>query len=123
MFKGKVALVTGAASGIGRSVAQLFAEQGAKVVVTDIDVEGGQETVELIEYKKGEAMFEKVDVSSPEDCERMVQKSLATYGRLDCACNNAGIPGEENPIADYSIGGWQKLISISLSGGFLLHEI
>jgi NAD(P)-dependent dehydrogenase (short-subunit alcohol dehydrogenase family) len=118
MFKGKVALVTGAASGIGRSIAQLLAEQGAKVVVTDIDVEGGRETVALIKYKKGEAIFEKVDVSSPDDCERMVQKTLATYGHLDCACNNAGIPGEENPIADYSIEGWQKLISINLSGVF-----
>ena len=114
----KVALVTGAASGIGRSVAQLFAENGAKVVVTDIDVEGGEKTVDLIRSNEGEAIFVKTDVSSPSDCEEMVQKTLDTYGRLDCACNNAGIPGEQNPTADYSIEGWQRLISINLSGVF-----
>lgn len=118
MFNERVALVTGAASGIGRSVSELFAEHGAKVVVTDVDVQGGQETVELIQTKGGEATFVKTDVSSPADCERMVQQALETYGSLHCACNNAGIPGEENPIADYSIEGWQQLISINLSGVF-----
>lgn len=118
MVTDKVALVTGAASGIGRSIARLFAENGAKVVVTDVDVEGGEETVELIQSVQGEATFVKTDVSSPEDCERMVQQTLEIYGGLHCACNNAGIPGEENPTADYSIEGWQKLFSINLSGVF-----
>jgi len=118
MFKGKVALVTGAASGIGRSVAQLFASNGASVVVTDIDIAGGEETVELIQSEGGKATFIKSDVSSPEECEGMVRQTLETYGSLHCACNNAGIPGEENPIAEYSIDGWQKLISINLSGVF-----
>jgi NAD(P)-dependent dehydrogenase (short-subunit alcohol dehydrogenase family) len=114
----KVALVTGAASGIGRSVAELFADRGAAVIVSDIDVEGGKETVDLIQSRQGEAIFIKTDVSSPADCERMVQKTMETYGRLNCACNNAGIPGEQNLIADYSIEGWQKLISVNLSGVF-----
>jgi NAD(P)-dependent dehydrogenase (short-subunit alcohol dehydrogenase family) len=116
--KKKVAIVTGAASGIGRSVAQLFAENGANVVVADIDVEGGEETVDLIQSNEGEAIFVETDVSSPSDCERMVQITMETFGQLDCACNNAGIPGEQNPIADYSIEGWQKLISVNLSGVF-----
>jgi len=118
MYTDKVTLVTGAASGIGRSIAQLFAENGAKVVVTDVDVEGGEETVELIQSVQGKATFVKTDVFSPEDCERMVQQTLGIYGSLHCACNNAGIPGEENPTADYSIEGWQKLLSINLSGVF-----
>ena len=117
-FSEKVALVTGSGSGIGRTTAQFYAREGAKVVVSDIDMEGGEETVEMIKSDGGEAVLIRADVSRPEDCERLVQSTVEQFGRLDFACNNAGIAGEQNPTADYSIEGWQKLISINLSGVF-----
>ena len=117
-FTNKVALVTGAASGIGRTCAQFYAREGAKVVVSDIDEAGGLETVQVIEQSDGEAIFIRTDVSNPADCENLVSQTVARYGRLDYACNNAGIGGEQNPTADYSVGGWQKVININLSGVF-----
>lgn len=117
-FSEKVALVTGSGSGIGRTTAQFYAREGAKVVVSDVDMNGGKETVEMIRSDGGEAIFIEADVSRPEDCESLVQSTVDEFGRLDIACNNAGIGGEQNPTADYSIEGWQKLISINLSGVF-----
>jgi len=117
-FTGKVALVTGAASGIGRSTAELYAREGAKVVVSDVDEQGGRETVRLIKAAGGDALFVRADVSDPAQVEALVGKALETYGRLDFACNNAGIGGESNPTADQSIEGWQRVININLSGVF-----
>ncbi len=117
-FSGKVAIVTGAASGIGRSSAQLYARDGAKVSVSDVDEKGGQETVKMIQAAGGEAIFIKTDVSNPTECQKMVKQTLAAYGRLDFACNNAGIGGEQNLTADYSIEGWQKVININLNSIF-----
>lgn len=117
-FTGKVALVTGAASGIGRTSAQFYAREGARVAVSDIDEAGGLETVGLIEDAGGEAFFVKADVSNPADCESLVEQTVEKYGRLDYACNNAGIGGEQNLTADYSLEGWQKVIGINLSGVF-----
>lgn len=115
---GKVAIVTGAASGIGLATAQLFAHEGASVIVSDIDEERGEEAVNLIKVAGGEAAFVKADVSSPPDCEALVERTLAIYGGLDYACNNAGIGGEQNPTGVYSIEGWQKVLSVNLSGVF-----
>ena len=117
-FTGKVAIVTGGASGIGQVSAQFYAREGAKVVVSDLDESGGQETVRWIQGAGGEALFVKTDVSNPEDCERLVSQTIGEYGRLDLACNNAGIGGEANPTGDYSVEGWQKVIAINLSGVF-----
>lgn len=117
-FDGKVALVTGAASGIGRSCAELFARDGAKVVVSDVDEAGGTETVRLISDAGGEALFVHADVSKPEDNEALVKRTVEHFGRLDYACNNAGIGGEQAPMVDYPIDGWQKVIAINLSGVF-----
>jgi NAD(P)-dependent dehydrogenase (short-subunit alcohol dehydrogenase family) len=117
-FTGKVAVVTGAASGIGRATAQLYAREAAKVVVSDVDVEGGLETVQLIKDSGGEAFFVLTDVSNPADCEALIKMTIEKYGCLDYACNNAGIGGEQNLTADYSVEGWQKVISINLSGVF-----
>lgn len=115
---GRVALVTGAASGIGRSTAELYAREGARVVVSDVDESGGRETVELIEEAGGEAAFIRADVSDPTSCEDLVRRTVERFGRLDCACNNAGISGESNQTGEYSIEGWQKVIEINLSGVF-----
>ena len=117
-FSGKVALVTGAASGIGRSTALAYAREGGRVVVSDIAEDGGRETVRLIEQSSGEAVFVKADVANPADCEALVKAAIDRFGRLDYACNNAGIGGELNLTADYSVEGWQKVIAINLSGVF-----
>lgn len=117
-FSGKVAMVTGAASGIGRASAQFYTREGANVVVSDVDEAGGQETVQLIQDTGGEAVFVKADVAKAADCEALVGQTVARYGRLDFACNNAGIGGEPNITADYSIEGWQQVININLSGVF-----
>jgi NAD(P)-dependent dehydrogenase (short-subunit alcohol dehydrogenase family) len=117
-LKGKIALVTGAASGIGQATAVLYAQQGAKVVLSDIDEKGGNETVRNIEKTGGEASFIKSDVSVPEDCEQMVKEIMRRYGKLDMAFNNAGIGGESNPVAEMSIEGWRKIISVNLDSVF-----
>ena len=117
-FNGKVALVTGAASGIGRTSALFYARAGAKVAVSDINETAGVETVGLIQEANGEAFFVKTDVANPADCENLVKKTVEKYNRLDFACNNAGIGGESNPTASYSIEGWQNVIGVNLSGVF-----
>ncbi|MFO8036078.1 MAG: SDR family oxidoreductase [Anaerolineales bacterium] len=117
-LEGKVALITGGASGIGRTTAEFYAREGARVLVSDVDQEGGKETAHRIQSSGGEAVFFEADVSNPSDCEDMVAAAVDQFGQLDIACNNAGIAGEENLIADYSIEGWQQLVSINLSGVF-----
>lgn len=117
-FDGKVAVVTGAASGIGESIALLYAEHGAKVVVSDINDEAGQKAVERVQNSGGQATYIHADVSKPEDCMRLVGETLARYDRLDIACNNAGIGGEQNPIGQLSVEGWNRTVAIDLSGVF-----
>ena len=91
---GKVAMVTGSGSGIGRAAALKFAEEGAKVAVSDVNVDGGNETVDLIKKAGGEATFIKCDVSKASEVEALIKGVVDTYGRLDCAYNNAGIEGD-----------------------------
>ena len=95
MLKNKVALVTGASSGIGRAVALAWAREGAKVVVSDVNVAGGEETAALVRAQGGDALFVAADVGKPADGEALVAQTLARYGRLDVACNNAGIGGPQ----------------------------
>jgi len=117
-MKNKTVMITGAASGIGKATAELFAKQGAQVVLSDIQEEAGKATTESIVAAGGKAIFFKTDVSKPEEMEALVNFAINTYGKLDVAVNNAGIGGELNPIADMSIEGWQKVIGINLNSLF-----
>ena len=119
LVEGKVALVTGASSGIGRATAILFAKEGAKVVAADVMVDGGEETVKMIKDAGGEAAFVKCDVSKAADVEASVKFAVDTYGKLDCAHNNAGIDGPTVPIVDYPEADWDKVIAINLKGVWL----
>jgi len=119
LVEGKVALVTGAGSGIGRATAQLFAREGATVAVVDYVVEGGEETVRLITAAGGVASFIRADVSQAAQVAAMVKTVVDTYGRLDCAHNNAGIEGPTFPLADYPEEDWTHIIDVNLKGVFL----
>jgi NAD(P)-dependent dehydrogenase (short-subunit alcohol dehydrogenase family) len=113
---GKVAVVTGAAMGIGRASAQVFAREGACVVVADIDDEGGRETVALIASTGGRASYVHADVSVRAEVAAMVGHAVDTYGGLDCAHNNAGIAAPMAPLADYPDDGWDRTIAVMLTG-------
>jgi NAD(P)-dependent dehydrogenase (short-subunit alcohol dehydrogenase family) len=118
-FEGKVALVTGAASGIGRASALVFARGGAKTVVADVLVEGGEETVRIIKAAGGDALFVRTDVSKAAEVETLIQKTVETYGRLDYAHNNAGIEGAGAPTADCTEENWDLTLAINLKGVWL----
>lgn len=118
MLSTKVAIVTGASSGIGRAVALAYAAAGAKVVVSDSNSEGGEETVGPIRKTGGNATFIAADVSGAQDCEALVSRTVAEYHRLDVACNNAGIGGDIAPTADYALEAWDRVIGVNLSGVF-----
>ncbi|MBE0417819.1 MAG: SDR family oxidoreductase [Coriobacteriia bacterium] len=119
LVDGKVALVTGAGSGIGRGTAIAFAQEGAKVIVADIVVDGGEETVKMIKDAGGEAAFVKCDVSKATDVGATVKFAVDTYGRLDYAHNNAGIEGPMSSTADYAEADFDKVIAINLKGVWL----
>src|SRR5919197_633553 len=117
--EGKVALVTGGVSGIGRATALTFAREGAKLVIADMNEEGGQQTVHMITEQGGEATFVQVDVTSTSAVEAMISKTVETYGRLDCAHNNAGISGagiggEHRALtAEYPDERWHQVMAIN----------
>ena len=117
-LQGKTALVTGAASGIGRATALLYGQHGARVMVSDIDEEPGRQVVAELRAAGAEAQFYKADVGDPAQCHQLVQATVAAFGTLDVACNNAGITGELSLTADYSLEGWQRIINVNLNSVF-----
>jgi NAD(P)-dependent dehydrogenase (short-subunit alcohol dehydrogenase family) len=118
--EGKVALVTGGASGIGRATALTFAREGAKLIVADMNEDGGQQTVHMITEKGGEAIFVRTDVSQAVEVQALIAQAVAIYGRLDCAHNNAGISGGGRALtAEYAEETWHRVILINLTGVWL----
>jgi NAD(P)-dependent dehydrogenase (short-subunit alcohol dehydrogenase family) len=119
LFEGKVALVTGASSGIGRATALAFAREGAKVAVAARRKAEGEETVGEIERSGGDALFVRADVSSEDDVRVMVESVARVYGRLDCAFNNAGALGGSGPLAEVPKAAWDTVIGTNLTGVWL----
>jgi NAD(P)-dependent dehydrogenase (short-subunit alcohol dehydrogenase family) len=118
-LENKVALITGAGSGIGRATAELFAKEGAKVVVADYDAEGGQLTVRSIKDRGGQAAFVQADVSRTSDAERMVRATLDAFGRLDILHNNAGIFVKPTPAHEMTEELWDRVFNINIKGVWL----
>jgi NAD(P)-dependent dehydrogenase (short-subunit alcohol dehydrogenase family) len=117
-LENKVAIVTGGGSGIGKAISLLYSREGAKIVVSDVNEQGGNETISEIQAQGGEAIFVKADTSKPDDSKNVVEQAVKKFGGLHIAVNNAGIGGPLKPIGEYPIDGWDKVISINLSGVF-----
>jgi len=118
-WAGKVVLVTGGTSGIGREASVLFAKNGAKVVLAGRREEEGKATVDMIRRAGGEGMFVKADVSKSSDVQGLIEKTVAAFGGLDCAFNNAGVEGKWIPIVEQSEEDWDQTIDINLKGTWL----
>lgn len=118
MLKDKVMIVTGASAGIGRAVALVCAREGAKLALSDLNVVTLEETAALVRKAGGEAICIVADVSKPQDSKTVVDAAVKHYGRLDLACNNAGIGGVTAATADYPLEAWDQVISVNLSGVF-----
>lgn len=116
LAEGKVALVTGAGSGMGRATALKFIKEGAKVVIVDYNAESGKETLGMVKKAGGKGIFVKADVSKKDDVEAMVKKAVDTYGRLDCAHNNAGVSGSFARLVNATEEDWDRMMSINLKG-------
>lgn len=119
-LKDKVTIITGAGGGMGRVASQLFAKEGARIVVAEFSEEAGEETVGLVRAAGGEATYVKVDVSIEADAKRMVDHAVSTYGRLDCLYNNAGVmPEADHSVTDTDVATWDKVMAVNVRGVFL----
>ena len=114
----KVIFITGASSGIGQAAALAFAQEGAQVIVSDVAVAAGEETVQLIRDAGGEAHFVRADVADADDVAQLVQTAVDRYGRLDIGINNAGIGSNWKRLADYEPDDWHRVIAVNLTGVF-----
>jgi NAD(P)-dependent dehydrogenase (short-subunit alcohol dehydrogenase family) len=120
LLKGKTAIVTGAASGIGRAIALAYAREGANVIASDLDEDGGNETISLVnrEYPNAGAAFVRSDASDAAANESLVSTAVERFGALHIGCNNAGISGELKPLAELEVDEWDKVLKVNLSGVF-----
>jgi NAD(P)-dependent dehydrogenase (short-subunit alcohol dehydrogenase family) len=116
ILEGKVAIITGAAMGMGEATARLFAEAGAKVVVADFNAEKGQAVVDDIAATGAEALFVKVDISRADEVEGMVAATVERFGRLDVAVNNAALTPDNAPVSDFDEDYWDRLLAVDLKG-------
>jgi NAD(P)-dependent dehydrogenase (short-subunit alcohol dehydrogenase family) len=119
ILDGKVALITGAGSGIGRATARIFAREGARLVLADVVEAGGNETLQMTKEAGAEGIFVKCDVANEADVAATVARAITQYGRLDCAFNNAGIGGAGRLTHEYSLAEWNRVIAINLTGVWL----
>ncbi|MEA2169367.1 MAG: hypothetical protein QOF76_2667 [Solirubrobacteraceae bacterium] len=122
-FGGKVALVTGGARGMGRAIALAFANEGASVVITDINGDGARTTISEIEAGGGDGHFIRADVSVPAEVEALIAGTVETYGKLDCAVNNAGVELEAGPLADIEDDVFDRIVAVNLKGVFLCMKV
>lgn len=118
-FHNKTAMVTGAGSGIGRYSSLAFAEEGANVIVSDINQQGGEETVQMIQEKNGKAHFIQCDVSQSNQVEKLIKTTIQTYGRLDYAVNNAGVSMRPAKTVELDEAEWDRIININLKSVWL----
>ncbi|MDQ1002040.1 NAD(P)-dependent dehydrogenase (short-subunit alcohol dehydrogenase family) [Neobacillus niacini] len=116
LLEGKVAIVTGAAMGMGEATAKLFAEAKAKVVIADFNEEKGRAVTDAINSSGGEAAFVKVDISKSEEVQKMIKFAVDTFGKLDVAVNNAALTPDDKPAAEFDEAYWNRLISVDLTG-------
>jgi hypothetical protein len=117
-FQGKVAVVTGAAKGIGSAAAVAFAQSGAQVALLDRDKEGGEEVVQKIRQDHGEAMLLSTDISKEEDVQAAIEKTVSSWGRIDILVNNAGIYYQANAV-DTPLEAWEQVLAVNLTGAYL----
>ncbi len=119
IMEGKVVIITGAASGIGRATAQIFAREGARIIIADVNEKGGEETLGMINKLGHQGMFVKTDMTVETDVKILIDRAINAHGRLDAAFNNAGIEGFQAASADMPTGEFDKIISVNLKGVYL----